>query len=986
LGVQIPPGTHFFNAPTATAFVPLKTFWTAIALVAAATVAFGWLVWKCDRDPKINFLPRDGRAEWIVFPAAMDARSHPVATMDAMFRRTFTLDSQPESARLIARAAKRVELKINGETVRTGSTPNWKQISTLDVSKFFRTGPNTIEARVFNDDSPPALWLTLTADSSTLRTDDKWEVSLAGSAWRSSALASTPKRAGPGNLLAGGERTSDVLPKIWRTWTTLAVLAVLLTIAVGWWFARIRAGRNGDSVKFSRRQLFALLGLCSLAWFILFWNNAKMLPFPSGYDSKDHIAYIKYVQDHRALPLPNEGFEMFQPPLYYAVSAAVLSTCRLAVGDDAAVIVLRGMTMIFGVANFIFVFLSVRLLLPGRIVAQAMGLLTAVFLPMQIYLSHYVTNETLAATLVTATIYLGLRVLKCERASALPYLWLGAFAGLAMLAKATSLLLIPPLFGALMIKLLQERASIFGWFRGFGVMITAILITCGWHYARIWHHFGTPIVGNWAPALGFPWWQDPGFHVARDYFRFGAALISPLFSGFNGFADGIYSTLWGDSLCGGLSDLISRTPWNYNLVVGGYLLAVIPTFVVVLGAVAAIYRFVRAPSPEWVLLLGLAAAIVFGVIFMTLRVPSYAQVKAFYGLAALTPLCAFAAIGFGFLSDKWPRSQFAFTALLIFWALNSFASMWIVESPVRRLHNAARLAIEHKIDRAYAEASTAVALDSSSATAQRFFSAIALESERLSEALEHAERAVQLAPSSSDAHAQLGAVRFTQNDFEGAVNEANRAIELGMENKFAHDVSFTSLLRLQRNHEAIEVARNVLAISPFDSELHYRLAWAAGQTGDFATAAEQFGYALLLQPKNTDAADRARMAMRFAAKSPNASQQLATIAASAPDSPVLLNEIAWLRATAPASDLRNGAEAVRLADRACFIAGDKQPMLIATLAAAYAEVGKFPEAITAAREAIFLARSNGDAKMAEFAENLLTAFQSNQPYREEPRP
>ena len=60
--------------------MPLKTFWTAIALVAAAAVAFGWIVWKCNRDPKINFLPGDGRAEWIVFPAAMDARTHAVAT------------------------------------------------------------------------------------------------------------------------------------------------------------------------------------------------------------------------------------------------------------------------------------------------------------------------------------------------------------------------------------------------------------------------------------------------------------------------------------------------------------------------------------------------------------------------------------------------------------------------------------------------------------------------------------------------------------------------------------------------------------------------------------------------------------------------------------------------------------------------------------------------------------------------------------------
>src|SRR5438128_12678182 len=85
-------------------------------LVVTVAIAFGWLAWKCVRDPKINFLPRDGRAEWIIFPAAVDARPHRVATMDATFRRTFTLDSQPRSARLFVRAANGLEPKINGDS------------------------------------------------------------------------------------------------------------------------------------------------------------------------------------------------------------------------------------------------------------------------------------------------------------------------------------------------------------------------------------------------------------------------------------------------------------------------------------------------------------------------------------------------------------------------------------------------------------------------------------------------------------------------------------------------------------------------------------------------------------------------------------------------------------------------------------------------------------------------------------------------------
>jgi Flp pilus assembly protein TadD len=711
-----------------------------------------------------------------------------------------------------------------------------------------------------------------------------------------------------------------------------------------------------------------------------------MLPFPCGYDSKDHLAYIKYIQDHRALPLPNDGFEMFQPPLFYVLSAGILSIGRLTVEDDAAVIVLRAMTMIFGVANFILVFLSVRLLFPGRIVAQAIGLLIAAFLPMQLYLSHYVTNETLAATLATATIYFGLRMLTSERPSASQYLWVGVFAGLAMLAKATSLLLIPPLFGALTIKLFYERASIAGWFRAFGVTIAAILMTCGWHYARIWHHFGTPIVGNWDPTLGFPWWQDPGFRVAGDYFRFGVALITPLFSGFNGFADGIYSTLWGDSLCGGLSGLLSRTPWNYQLMVGGYWLALFPTLLVVIGAAVAIYRFVRRPSPEWFLLIGLAATVTVALIFMTLRVPSYAQVKAFYGLSAIVPFCGFAVIGWEMLTERSRILKLLFGTMLIFFSINSFDSVWIRRSTGQHIYTALRSISQSQSNRALSEATEATKHEPSNASACCFFAAILDEIGDPDKAVTQSEHGLELNFGNGDCHLQLGISLAKQGDMTRAMIEARHALELQPESPRAYDLAFTLARELHRAEEALAIGRDALVVSPFDSELHYRIGLAAGEVGDFTTATHQLAYALLLQPNRSEIAGKLHLAVRFAAQGLNASSKLKAIASSPPDSAPLLNELAWLFATHPDAEMRNGPRAVQLSEHACALTERKQPAILASAAAAYAEVGKFPEAIGAARDALSLARSNGDAKTAALVENLLTSFQSNQPYREEPRP
>jgi hypothetical protein len=98
--------------------------------------------------------------------------------------------------------------------------------------------------------------------------------------------------------------------------------------------------------------------------------------------------------------------------------------------------------------------------------------------------------------------------------------------------------------------------------------VAAVFVaTCGWHYLRIWREFGTPLVGNWEAASGFSWWQDPGFHTFGDYARFGRSLGAPLFSGFWSISDGIYSTLWGDALAGGVSNQAFRPPWNHDLMI-----------------------------------------------------------------------------------------------------------------------------------------------------------------------------------------------------------------------------------------------------------------------------------------------------------------------------------------------------------------------------------------------------------------------------------
>ena len=115
-----------------------------------------WIAWN---DPAINFLSRDKRAEWIVFPAAVDAHAHWFASLDATFRLEFDLTDRPPRALLSVRAMRRAEVKINGTPIHFRPNSNWKKIVTAAVAEQLHAGTNENEARVINYNGPPALWL-----------------------------------------------------------------------------------------------------------------------------------------------------------------------------------------------------------------------------------------------------------------------------------------------------------------------------------------------------------------------------------------------------------------------------------------------------------------------------------------------------------------------------------------------------------------------------------------------------------------------------------------------------------------------------------------------------------------------------------------------------------------------------------------------------------------------------------------------------------
>ena len=90
----------------------------------------------------------------------------------------------------------------------------------------------------------------------------------------------------------------------------------------------------------------------------------------------------------------------------------------------------------------------------------------------------------------------------------------------------------------------------------------------------------------------------------------------------------------------------------------------------------------------------------------------------------------------------------------------------------------------------------------------------------------------------------------------------------------------------------------------------------------------------------------------------------------------------WSRATNEDPKLRYGAEAALLAEHASQLTGRKDSGLLDTLALAYAEAGKFPEAVTTAEEAVALAKAAKQQALVAAIHGRVELYRAGKPCRE----
>lgn len=255
---------------------------------------------------------------------------------------------------------------------------------------------------------------------------------------------------------------------------------------------------------------------------------------------------------------------------------------------------------------------------------------------------------------------------------------------------------------------------------------------------------------------------------------------------------------------------------------------------------------------------------------------------------------------------------------------------------------------------------------------------------KYAEAAAQSREALELSPDDANIHDTLGIVLAGEGNLLEAEQHYSAALALDPNHANARDHLGRLLARRGDLTNAISQFVAALQIKPDHAEAHMDLGKALSGIGQFDQAAEQYAAALQLQPAFAEV--HYNWAILYVLKrQPNeALSHCREALRLRPDYADAMNNLAWLLATSPEPGIRDGHEAVRLAEKGCELTGRKQARFLGTLDAAYAESGRFPDAIATAKKARELALSAGEMDLAKAALRRLHEYEAGRPFREIP--
>ncbi len=287
-----------------------------------------------------------------------------------------------------------------------------------------------------------------------------------------------------------------------------------------------------------------------------------------------------------------------------------------------------------------------------------------------------------------------------------------------------------------------------------------------------------------------------------------------------------------------------------------------------------------------------------------------------------------------------------------------------------------------KVDEAIAHYQKALQINPDYAEACYNLGNALLQKGRVDEAMVHYQKALQIKPDYAEAHLNLGMALLQKGQVDEAMVHYQKALQINP--NYAEACYNLGNALLQKGHvdEAIAQYQTALQINPNIAKVHNNLGSALLQKGRVDEAIAQYQTALQINPDYAGACYNLGNALLQKGRVDEAITYFQKALQIKPDSVDVLNNLAWLLATCPDAHIRDGIQAVKYAEHACELTHYGVTVLVGTLAAAYAEAGRFDDAILMAEKACALAQKSGEPDLLKKNQELLALYRNRQPYHE----
>jgi tetratricopeptide (TPR) repeat protein len=258
-----------------------------------------------------------------------------------------------------------------------------------------------------------------------------------------------------------------------------------------------------------------------------------------------------------------------------------------------------------------------------------------------------------------------------------------------------------------------------------------------------------------------------------------------------------------------------------------------------------------------------------------------------------------------------------------------------------------------------------------------------IQTGKVDEAILLYQKALQIDPNNEASRNNLGSALLRKGRIDEAIDQFKKAVQINPDNAFTRNNLGNALMQKGRTGEAIDQFKKAVQIKPDDAETCYNIGTLSLQSGNLDEAILYYQQTLRIKPDFAEARNNLGNALMQKGRFDEAIGQFEKAVQIKPDYAYAQNNLAWALSTAPQASLRNANQAVAHAQQANQLTGGENPFILRTLAAAYAEAGRYGDAIECAQKAMGLARAAGQTDLMKQINDELKLFAAGLPFRQD---